>query len=682
MTVWSTAALVVLLLMCWWSSVSCHDLPHALEDRTQTDPRVLPQTGEAGVGHSPSRRGPQGTPSIHLMPPRTQGGVSSTNNDNEAPRTSQGDGPRRVIWPDGSSPIGTQDGGVGEDKIPHGDGHEPKKPPPRSHEEHGDSHSTEPLGPGPRNPKDGGAGDLPDPNQWPNNPSPKRPEDHGHLPESHGSETRYFRGREDNDHSDHGAEVEEDLCHSLCLCKHDDSVVSCEHEHVEDDHIHELVLYADRLPKKVKTFRVIGFDRLEIHQDTFANPNMTIERITFKGIGRLVLHPGSLYFHEYSNGNTKVEMVFEGCTIPTIPEGAITQNATRHDSETIELGLEDTRYIDLVINRCSIADVARHAIVDTRFINFSINNTKIGRMETGSIDIDVYEKFEMVNTEVPTLIKNGVCIRSDGVVVFSGNVINMIEGLALNVTSDSQVLFEHNQVGELDALALLGIVPPKGARGASIVFLDNQIETAVPESLVIHPRYQTHERKVLSNKFNVPCMCNISEIFGDLLNTSNLEGEVFMAVMDNSLCLNEDLVYMKVKEYLDEECWTLNMFYIIAAGLVLAIILILAVVIVICWQRVKKLKEENSYATEGSTRSFSTLRSCPPLSPGVPGPPSSEGRASPSWIMAIPEIKTYQETEVHMPYDRTETMDSSKLSYSGSPYHSYKSDGRTSSPFH
>ncbi|XP_076065949.1 uncharacterized protein LOC143039595 [Oratosquilla oratoria] len=503
------------------------------------------------------------------------------------------------------------------------------------------------------------------------------------LTRAQGDRDAYVDPTEEEEEEDSLAN-ESNLCRGDCLCNHDDSVVSCEHEHVEEEHSdrHNMTLSAERLPENVDTLRLIGFDQLEIMPDTFAGRNLSLMRLIFKNIKRLILYPGSLRFHTKSQGNTVIQVSFEDCSIPEIPEGAITQDSPNNSGGDIELGLEDTRFLTFQFTDCTIDVIKTNAIADARFFYLEMINSKITFMEEKSIDAIVYEEFQMKDSFIPALPKNSICVITDSAVIFSGNVMKKVTGFAFNITSDSQVLFEYNRVEELDSYALLGIHPKKNSRAANIVFLNNTLNKAQPMGLVISNKYKSHERKIQNNNFNIICRCNISEVFGSYLGTTDYQNRTLLVVMDDSMCITpeESGVYERVRDFMDRECSALPWPIILSVVLVAIMILVTTAVILFCSKRLKQVKEESCYIVDGSMPSFSTIQSYPAhLNPGHA---AIEGPISPSWIMAVPEVKTYQETEVHVLYEQTEPINSSRVSYHDSTYDNHKKcQARASCPF-
>lgn len=231
-----------------------------------------------------------------------------------------------------------------------------------------------------------------------------------------------------------------------------------------------------------------------------------------------------------------------------------------------------------------------------------------------------------------------------------------------------QVLFELNNVLHLGSEALLGIQPYKDSRAANIVFLNNTIVKADERSLLTDERYPPHERKIIDNKFNIPCDCQIMTAFERLLGVTNRNDyqnlKIFQAVTQKSFC--QDLVigsmksYIKVQAYNTDNC-TLPITVIAGGTAVGVVVLILLVVCVVCNQRVQKARDEANYLGGCCvSQSFSTLQSnTQPHMSSVLGSPSQPWDPTcplQPWVVAVPEVKTYQETEINVSYEHTEPM--------------------------
>ena len=214
--------------------------------------------------------------------------------------------------------------------------------------------------------------------------------------------------------------------------------------------------------------------------------------------------------------------------------------------------------------------------------------------------------------------------------------------------------------------ALLGIRPHKDAQAVSIVFLNNTIVKSEEHSLLTSVQYPRHERIIIDNKFNIPCDCNVIATFKKLLGINNSSShdslEIFEAVIKKSLCQVSASTrsYAMVHKYKTQNC-TLPITMIVAGTFVGAAILLLVIVSIICSRRVKKAREEANYLGECCfSQSFSTLHSNTqvPMS-SINGPCSQSWESATPlqpWVVAVPEVKTYKETELNVSYERTEPM--------------------------
>ena len=259
-----------------------------------------------------------------------------------------------------------------------------------------------------------------------------------------------------------------------------------------------------------------------------------------------------------------------------------------------------------------------------------------------------------------------------------------------------QVLFEFNQVFHLESEALLDIRPHKEARAANIVFLNNTIVNADEHSLLTSKQYPEHERKIIDTKFNIPCNCSIMMIFKKLLGITNTSDysdlAIFKTVTKKSLCQVSDKArfYTKIEGYVSKNC-TLPITIIVAGTIVAVVILILVIVCMICTRRVQKAREEANYLGECHiSQSFSTLQSNSQFHmssmKGHPGQSWELTSPLQPWVMAVPEVKTYQEMELNVAYEHTEPI---KVSLRDSFPHEpgplldlqYKTKMRSSCPF-
>lgn len=214
---------------------------------------------------------------------------------------------------------------------------------------------------------------------------------------------------------------------------------------------------------------------------------------------------------------------------------------------------------------------------------------------------------------------------------------------------------------------MLGIQPQKDSRAANIVFLNNTIVQADEHSLLTDRQYPKHEREIINNIFNIPCDCEVVTVFKSLLGITSESDyqdlKTLQEVTDKSLCQvldKEKYSYTKVQVYMTDKC-TLPVTEIVAVTVVGVVIIILVVVCVVCNHRVKKARDEANYLGECCfSQSFSTLHSNPqpPMSSIVGHPSQAWDPTSPlqPWVVAVPEVKTYKETELNVSYEHTEPM--------------------------
>ena len=328
----------------------------------------------------------------------------------------------------------------------------------------------------------------------------------------------------------------------------------------------------------------------------------------------------------------------------------------------------------------------------SRIVSIRPFSAQIESMAEKSIDLDVYDEWVVQDSKLPHLPRSAVCIHADKSVVFSGNIIEELDPYAWSIEAVGQVLFQYNTVKRIRANAFLDIQPLEGARSANIVFLNNTVIAGEEDSLVTSKRYPRHLRKVLNNRFNILCECNISVYFKEMLNIK--ENDTYKGVMlDESVVLNSLCIpypdsprYMYIGKFLDAECSEMPIFVIIISAVVATILLVSVTVAVVCAKRAKKAMDEVSYLGECSSRSFSTMNTNQgprsPIMHDVSKNVFYDSEGNPSWIMAVPEVKTYQETEVHVTYEESHPIQpSARSSYQDPLELQRKNITRQSCPF-
>lgn len=242
----------------------------------------------------------------------------------------------------------------------------------------------------------------------------------------------------------------------------------------------------------------------------------------------------------------------------------------------------------------------------------------------------------------------------------------------------------------------MGVKPYADARGASIVFLNNTIAEAKNKSLLISKSFPAHARKVLNNKLNIVCDCKLKTTLKYLMgiseNNEYYDETRYHTVTETTYCQENKHIplYKIIDKYYHDKCeLPIPLPIIISASTVVVAVIIIIIVCVVCNRNVQKAKEEANYLGECCySQSFSTLHS-------NPGPHSLHGSDNQChswdrsnnvqpWIMAVPEVKTYQETELHVLYEHTQPINANNRdSFPVEPRLDIlrKTEGRSSCPF-
>ncbi|KAF2347003.1 Pectin lyase fold/virulence factor [Trinorchestia longiramus] len=239
----------------------------------------------------------------------------------------------------------------------------------------------------------------------------------------------------------------------------------------------------------------------------------------------------------------RVRITMVNCNIPVVPSSALTQleveSKHSHGRDHENLALEKTRFITLRFLRCTIGEMESHAFYRARLLYFNFSDVTIGSMSQKSIDLDVYEDWIVQDSLLPHLPANAVCLHTEKSVVFSRNLIQELDPHAWAIEAGGQVLFEYNTVKKIRGNAFAKIIPMEDSRSANIVFLNNTVLSGEPNSLVISDLYPRHERKILNNRFDITCECNITVQFQKMLNINpNNSDDMILnsAVLEYSLC--------------------------------------------------------------------------------------------------------------------------------------------------
>lgn len=459
----------------------------------------------------------------------------------------------------------------------------------------------------------------------------------------------------------------------VCFCDTDNKKVYCKHEHVYGGGSHHLTLKKELIPVNATFLHLEGFDTVTIPQDTFASQHLELHKIVFEDIKKINLSKGSLAFSPKARENHEVVIIFKKSKIEELPTEVFTQHA-RSETQASDKQLEETRFLSLHLENCEISTIRYHALYRARILYFNMIHTKVAMMEKESIHLDIYENWLVEYSELPLLPTRAICLRAQSAVVFSRNILWGLESKAIEIDSSNQVLFKYNEVKHLGSEALLAIQPNAAAISANIVFLNNTVVKADNQSLLISNQYPVHERRVLENRFNFVCDCDIGFQFQGLMGitekSNHFENATYTAVLEESMCKKyEDLIlYININKYLKDNCFPVPLPIVISSTIVAAAVIVTIVVCVVCSRRAARAREEAYLGESCFSNSFSTLHSNHhPQAPPYGSDCHSWERCNnlQPWVMAVPEVKTYQETEVHVLYEHTEPMN---VSIRGSCY--------------
>uniref|UniRef100_A0A2A4J7X1 Uncharacterized protein n=2 Tax=Heliothis virescens TaxID=7102 RepID=A0A2A4J7X1_HELVI len=244
-------------------------------------------------------------------------------------------------------------------------------------------------------------------------------------------------------------------------------------------------------------------------------------------------------------GSSAAEIVLDNIRINEIFGGAFsanTYNVVMALNSSIENIDEDAFSQRSLINNlyffgCKIQKIASRA-VQSAVGNLNISNTLIENMVTGAINITVAS------------------------VVIKDTEFNQLAGQSIELSSWNKLHMEGNSFDVLvpNAIVALETVSHEQS-GHHLTFIENEVETAHPNSLKFIGQAQAHEASSVvykDNYYGQTCYCNISNWLSDVLATESAEpykAESYCTV-DEFLarCFNEPEQNILFDKFLDGVC--------------------------------------------------------------------------------------------------------------------------------
>ncbi|KAI8430608.1 hypothetical protein MSG28_000821 [Choristoneura fumiferana] len=275
--------------------------------------------------------------------------------------------------------------------------------------------------------------------------------------------------------------------------------------------------------------------------------------------GAFMLDPSAANVGVHGPGMT-IEL--KNITISELPEQTFGSSAAAITMEKVDVQALRSRsfsantYNTVMAINCSFYLIESKAFAQKSLINnLHFYGCKIHQFATNALQSAVaslnisHSRFENINT--------GAIHATVVAVVIQDSEFNNFMERGFEISSWNKILFERNTFDELSTNA---IVAPGGTIH-ELVFVENEIETAKPESLqFIGHAYANSAKNVVykDNYFGQPCHCNITPWLEKALGTSS--GEVFTTesycTVDEffARCFNVPEQNMLFKKFIDGVC--------------------------------------------------------------------------------------------------------------------------------
>ncbi|KAK4298750.1 hypothetical protein Pmani_028927 [Petrolisthes manimaculis] len=440
---------------------------------------------------------------------------------------------------------------------------------------------------------------------------------------------------------------------------------------------------------------VSGCKRVSIQQGSFKNSNNL--SLTLRDIRDIRLMHGS--FDRDVHTDIRINITLLGSTISEIPSGVFSISGTPNTNQPAVVPKLALQIINSDVGKIAQGALGNFTVQTLSFINttfdlletrtvdnsFSgtirlVNNT-FRRLDhqafilhnashstnlelIGNIFIDPMPQFlvgslsdetYIMNNTFPQLNTSPWNLRVDGHVKLGNNIFANIPTNGIHIAASGQIHLDSNDIHHLQARALQLIVP---IGKKAVIFLESNIlRRHDPYSLCLHDTFTARQVVIKHTLFEQQCRCNVTKDIAQALGVANVTLDTLYGngiheqwfrggeclVGDQRLTNTARLPSRRVAidQFLVHSCLgskNLQMVLLI----VFAIILItIAVCVILAWRRVK-------YRTTVGPSGSADFHSYTEPAPSTVGQP---------WLMVQPDPRTYQETEIHILFDKAEELD-------------------------
>ncbi|XP_042212305.1 uncharacterized protein LOC121859513 isoform X2 [Homarus americanus] len=428
--------------------------------------------------------------------------------------------------------------------------------------------------------------------------------------------------------------------------------------------------------------------RLAIQPQSFKHSNRL--QIVLQNITDLHLMRGS--FEMDALRHIRVNLTITNSTFNDIPSN--TFMTTQFNNRTTNTRNPPQQTLIFQVHNSVIHNIQTAAFGNFILKEFYIVNSTLGFIASNAVNNSITKRIQLVNTTVRELERNAIVLHNsadEGVLFennqFEGDIAGFLSGSIMgdvyisnnsfpslklspwNLTVDGDVHLRNNtftnipkhgllftvkhrinitdnDIQHLESYAFQGILP-EGRR--AFLFLDgNVIHEHDPMSLCLSEAFDESVVVIRHNLFHQKCSCNITEDLAASLGSPNATIEdlykdgIHQQWFRNGECLLKTHLTSTnpIDKFLANTCFHKSRFITVLL-LVFAIILItLTICVIVAWRRIK---QKNTITPSASAyQSFTE-----------PQPPSQ----GPSpWQVVQPDPRTYQETEIHIVFDKAEEL--------------------------
>lgn len=407
-----------------------------------------------------------------------------------------------------------------------------------------------------------------------------------------------------------------------------------------------------KIPLSTSSLEVRRCARVNVNSNAFSQL-AGLRKIQVSNVTEIVVLKDAFMWNKRNKSELGIEISIINATIDDLPSYAF---SGRYDVITFEnvhmkiikpFAITNLQELErLEVRSCVINLIDSQAFKKFTVDNFFVTNCNLENIQNRAMfELVVRKEARFDNLKIGAIRNKALVLHGPRQFHFTSNQLGLFETEAIQVNASGPVFVQNNIVGKLESDALAGIQPNIGAF-RQMTFSNNTFERFENRSLVFSKRYDPGIDLRINNIFlDQPCFCHcFSQIAGELSHADSNKklSPLVTTLIKATSCRKDNQQYIRLEEFQNKTCTHKSNRVPVIVGVVVSLVLLLIIIVllvVFCKRRARK-RRLGVRRIEQQEKKFAITK-----------------EASPSrYMMVVPDVKTYRETEVHVIVEKAEPL--------------------------